>query len=549
MHDLFVSYSHKDTFWLKKLEQALKPVLRNATIWSADNIEVGKKWAAEINEAIAGARVAVLLVSPDFLASDFIMHVELPLLLQRAEQEGMPVIWIPLKHAYFEGTRLTDYQAAWDPERPLKGLSDSDLDQALVDIARKIHQALKESRSIPRTARAMKNGSGSIRVHALELQNLKCFDDLQMTFDGKTNASLVIGTNGRGKSTILQTLALGLLGVARVPFPHAWRDVVKAGQKKGSITIKLEADGRPLTLRYEIYDDALTPVGDPWWDRERFLVLGYGANRHMRLEETKPMPRVESVATLFGENGYLKHPASSRTHAYVADNFASLKTLANQIFSGSGSPVTLEDYNVTNGFLFCTPSNPKHTIPLEALSEGFRSTFTWVLDMSVRLLEREIVPDRAREAGGILLIDEIDLHLHPTWQRTILPGLAATFPRMQIIATTHSPFVVQSLSGTPLTLLTQSGDSVQARTVEGDQGELSYEALAAELFGIDFPFSRETELQFQHFRELKADVLRGERPEQDLKDLAEKLATRGVEMAGIVRRELVDLARMKSGGD
>jgi hypothetical protein len=92
--------------------------------------------------------------------------------------------------------------------------------------------------------------------------------------------------------------------------------------------------------------------------------------------------------------------------------------------------------------LFDTPSG---RVPIEALSDGFRSTFTIVSDLLLRLNLATIHPEQVLQQEAVCLIDEVDAHLHPRWQETIIPGLRALFPNVQFIATTHSPLVVASV--------------------------------------------------------------------------------------------------------
>lgn len=84
-------------------------------------------------------------------------------------------------------------------------------------------------------------------------------------------------------------------------------------------------------------------------------------------------------------------------------------------------------------------------MPIEALSDGFRSTFTIVSDLLLRLNFATRDPEQVLQQEGVCLIDEVDAHLHPRWQETIIPGLRALFPNVQFIATTHSPIVVASV--------------------------------------------------------------------------------------------------------
>ena len=137
---VFISYSHRDTRWLERLQTMLKPLVRTGVlnVWADTQIQTGDKWRAEIQEALDNARVAVLLVSPDFLASDFVAEQELPSLLKAAEDDGLTIVWVPVRDSLYSETVIADYQAASDPSRPLAGLSAADRDEALVEISRKI---------------------------------------------------------------------------------------------------------------------------------------------------------------------------------------------------------------------------------------------------------------------------------------------------------------------------------------------------------------------------------------------------------------------------
>lgn len=142
---VFVSYSHQDKEWLEKLQVHLKPLMRKGAInlWDDTQILPGDKWRDEINNALARAKVALLLVSPNFLSSDFIDQKELPQLLAAAENEGLKVIWIPISFSLYEETEIEQYQAAHSPGEPLDSLSVPDQNKALVKIAKTIRDTLQ----------------------------------------------------------------------------------------------------------------------------------------------------------------------------------------------------------------------------------------------------------------------------------------------------------------------------------------------------------------------------------------------------------------------
>ena len=140
---VFISYSRRDAEWLRMLQIHLKPLIRKGTlaIWSDTNISSGAKWRNEIERALASAKVAVLLVSPHFLASDFIVDNELPPLLESAEKDGLKVIWIPVSASLYTETEIERYQAAINPSNPLDSLSSAQLNAVFVQIVQEIKQA------------------------------------------------------------------------------------------------------------------------------------------------------------------------------------------------------------------------------------------------------------------------------------------------------------------------------------------------------------------------------------------------------------------------
>jgi hypothetical protein len=146
---VFISYSHEDTKWREDLEKHLKPYLRAGSIkgWSDKQIIPGSKWFEEIKSALVQTNVAVLLVTPDFLASDFIHEHELGPLLKEAERSGVTILWVPIYASAYKQTALDKYQAVIDPNRPLASFSSkAKRDEAWVTICEEIQEAVKEPR-------------------------------------------------------------------------------------------------------------------------------------------------------------------------------------------------------------------------------------------------------------------------------------------------------------------------------------------------------------------------------------------------------------------
>lgn len=141
---VFLSYAHEDLKWAKELLSFLAPWIRNKRVdlWDDSRIRMGDDWRKVIEEAVAEAAVAVLLVTKDFLASEFIMRHELPLLLRRARNKELRLAWIAVGYAAVETTELSRFQAVNDPGRPLEALKGAQRDKVMTEVAKAIADAV-----------------------------------------------------------------------------------------------------------------------------------------------------------------------------------------------------------------------------------------------------------------------------------------------------------------------------------------------------------------------------------------------------------------------
>jgi TOMM system kinase/cyclase fusion protein len=139
---VFISYSHKDQEWLAQLQTMMKPLVRSGAVlpWADTMIRTGADWHEQIQTALTTAKVGVMLVSSNFLASDFIAAVELPALLTAAAEEGLQVCWILVSACLYETSGLSRFQAAHDISRPLDRLTAAELNETLAGIAREINR-------------------------------------------------------------------------------------------------------------------------------------------------------------------------------------------------------------------------------------------------------------------------------------------------------------------------------------------------------------------------------------------------------------------------
>jgi formylglycine-generating enzyme required for sulfatase activity len=141
---LFISYSHVDRGWVERLQKMIRPLVRSEALrlWDDSQIPAGAKWKVEIEKALASAKVALLLVSDDFLASEFVINKELSPLLRAAEAEGLCILWVCLGPCFYEATPIHEYQAVLPPGEPLEAMSPVQQKAALKTIAGAIRDAL-----------------------------------------------------------------------------------------------------------------------------------------------------------------------------------------------------------------------------------------------------------------------------------------------------------------------------------------------------------------------------------------------------------------------
>lgn len=161
--DVFISYSHKDKKWLDRVKVHLKPLERNhgVTIWQDTKLRGGDRWRAEIDQALASTRVAVLLISADFLASDFIAHHELPPLLKAAAKSGALILPVIISDSAFPDSELAIFQAINSTDQPLNTLQEGQVEQVLVQLYRRIRDAYHEA---PKPAAAPRKPTTTLRA-------------------------------------------------------------------------------------------------------------------------------------------------------------------------------------------------------------------------------------------------------------------------------------------------------------------------------------------------------------------------------------------------
>lgn len=267
---------------------------------------------------------------------------------------------------------------------------------------------------------------------------------------------LVIGRNGTCKTTLLRCIALAagsqqdvysLLDAPIGPMVHL-------GCGDGRITLMREGDTKDSAAR--IWFESPDERGMRLSDKKRFMseprpfVAGYGASRFFTGPESSSLASYalsDACATLFNRPTPLGDP--ELTLRRLKDWFIDRPDAFARVWRGIRDVVGLTSEDeieiARGGGLVARGPTVGGSIDFRALADGYRVTFNWVIDFYAQALRANAI-DPKGHVHGVLLIDEIEQHLHPVMQLEILPRLSALFPHVQIIATTHSPQVALSVA-------------------------------------------------------------------------------------------------------
>lgn len=174
-------------------------------------------------------------------------------------------------------------------------------------------------------------------------------------------------------------------------------------------------------------------------------------------------------------------------------------------------------------------------LPPTWLSHGYQSTLAWVADLVGHLFwdawsaeaSTELSPS---EMSGLVLVDELDLHLHPSWQVGLIPALKQTFPKLQFVVTTHSPMLLAGLEADEIVMLDQdphSGDVV-GRTPDHPPRLMTGTELLQRYFGIDRLHPTNVSKQAYRYARLASDPQRSDEEDEELRRLRAELDAAGV---------------------
>lgn len=378
-------------------------------------------------------------------------------------------------------------------------------------------------------------------IKNIRLENIKGFKELNISVSDENKASrkrtIILGKNGTCKSTLLRCIAIGLCDAADGNALIAEPIGRLVSEDASTATIELElishegADTpRKIITKLENKNDkdSIVDQAGTLPHNGSIFVCGYGVGRSSTGPETGRAYRIiDSVYTLF------------QYEQTLIDTELTLRRLKDYlgtdlyVHAKSGIKKALElspedDFELPKGggVVFSGPTIGKH-IPLEGLADGYRITFSWILDLYGWAMRANNVTSTGG-IGGILLVDELEQHIHPSLQTNILSRLSDLFPEMQILATTHSPLVALGALPQELIALRRDGKSVVSEENIPDFRGYSAEDMLVDsrLFNSKV-YSKETNRKLDRYRELASISVdkRSQTQTEELKTLACELGT------------------------
>jgi predicted ATP-binding protein involved in virulence len=418
-------------------------------------------------------------------------------------------------------------------------------------------------------------------LRSLTLKNVKRFRDLTLSFerpDGSPRLwTVVIGENGTGKTTLLQAIAMAAVGrdhtIQLVANASRFRSI---GADESTVEIdgafrheyRVEADSIPTALKQGVeirYALKLTRDDDYFqgqtgfkFERSQFanspsfpfrlnkddrsIVAGYGVRRFLPPYErqfTLDNPLTQRLETLFdrgeliatkfneilGKHGwgedflYLLMKSLSRTHDL-------LPGVVGLELNGVGQPFSAKSISESHKAVM-RHGNREVRVPATSLSQGYQAIIAWITDLlgHAALDAEKLVPPE--ELRGLVLIDELDLFLHPRWQVTLVKSLKALFPQVQFVTTTHSPLVLTGLEPDEIVRLVEDeGGNIVESPDKRHPALMTGSQLYETFFGVDRDFPEELARKLRRYSYLSSDPYRSDDEDAEMRSIGELLKQR-----------------------
>ena len=344
-----------------------------------------------------------------------------------------------------------------------------------------------------------------------------------------------MGINGTGKTSVLKAIPLGVLSPIhaqlgyrpyclvrrrqdekplnecdlsiQIRYPNQelhFQTDTKTGRELHTLFIRREGsedviDQSLHALHWETTRQQLNDQTDP-----AFFMIGYGATRRSDemimsylQQASQRHPRYQRVAGLFVDSVTM-YPLQAWYQSVESDSRQKqVRDLLNSLLP-EGTTFTGQFKDADALFL-----HNGVKLPFGALSDGFRSYIGLVADMLYHMNYVCSKKSKLTSLSGVVMIDDIDVHLHPKWQREVVPKLAKTFPKLQFIITSHSPLVAGTLHAANIRVVEDNQIHEYTERIHGLNAD---QILTSSYFGLDSSRSPDAEMQLAHTAKRVADT-------------------------------------------
>ena len=360
-----------------------------------------------------------------------------------------------------------------------------------------------------------------MQAKRLKLKNFRCYDELDIDFDPEL--TVIVGENGKGKTAIFDAIAIALepylrafdikgrellpKDVRRLPVYNEQTQHIESMESRypTEVTLEGEAFGKPLSCTRRLLENNV-----PEDDDAELRAIGKTFQQQCGANEQTLLPALAYYGTqrIWVDSSLLQNFERSLTERTVgyeeclepSSSYNSFGTWFEHVTKAALEEVqqsaTLQrnlliKEAIQKAVDICLESTGLHDLyynfklkcfvvshPLtgemivDDLSDGFRSIISMVADLAYRMvrLNPQLGERAVLETPGLVLIDEIDMHLHPLWQQTVLLDLQKAFPKVQFIVTTHSPQVLSSVPATSIRVLSWGKQFEGVRRVDFSLG-------------------------------------------------------------------------------
>lgn len=361
-------------------------------------------------------------------------------------------------------------------------------------------------------------------ISRIEISNFKAIENLR--FDMKSSRAnksgapglMILGENSTGKSSVLSAIALALIGRKEASklkkyFPSLVRSsstdrLDQLDDRRISVDIGFHYSNYSAAF---VYDPVHRIVDGP--EEQSMIVLGYGPRRYFTHKKRQHARGAAArIRTLFDPISTIPYPVDW-LRAQTGEKFDAIARALRVVLALDDT-----DELIVEPDYLAVRANGRVT-PIDSLSEGYRSVFVMTVDIIRELLTHW---RNLEQAQAVVLIDELETHLHPRWKMQVMTSLRRVFPKVQFIATTHDPLCLRGMDDGEVVVLQRNAQNEirQLQDLPSVGGLSAEQLLTSDYFGLASTADPSTEIELAR---IAGDVAR--RTREGLLELAPSVAT------------------------